>query len=124
MRNQIYVMAKADCVITTKGFIKMNNYLKLMPCLKDVKGAPLSLEGADVPLKGIELCALILGTLPYTLVMAYWAKKELNHFPTDPTKLAKELGALEPHVKQTQKLIAQVKSNQGWVWKKRSANPP
>jgi hypothetical protein len=67
----------------------MNNYLELMPCLKDVEGLPASLERADVPIKGIELCTLILGTLPYTLVTAYWAKKEPNHFTMDPTKLAK-----------------------------------
>ncbi len=84
-----------------------------MPCLKDVEGAPAALERADVPLKGIELCTLILGTLPYTLASAYWAKKDPNHFPTNPTKLAENLTALEPHVKQTQKLIQSVKSEHG-----------
>ena len=46
----------------------MNIYLALMTCLKYVEGAPSALERDDVPLKGIELCTLILGTLPYTLV--------------------------------------------------------
>ncbi len=82
-----------------------------MNCLKDVEGAPSALKRANVPLKGIELCTLILGTLPYTLVCTYWSKKETNIFLTDPTKLDNELMALEPHVKQTQKLIQSVKSN-------------
>ncbi len=91
----------------------MNNYLGLMLCLKDVEGAPTALEKADVPLKGIKLCTLVLGTLPYTLMCAYWSTKEPNHFPTDPTKLAEEFTALETHVKQAQKLIQSVKSDQG-----------
>ena len=113
---QVCISQKADQIINIKGFIpriiEMNNYLSLMPCLKDVEGAPSAFKRADVPLKGID-CTLILGTLPYTLVCVYWDKKEPNNLPTDPTKLVEDLTALEPHVKQTQKLIQSVKSEHG-----------
>ncbi len=84
LTTQVCISQKADQIINIKRIIekilKMNNYLSLMPCLKDIESASAALKRADVPLKGIELCTLILGTLLYTLVCAYWAKKEPNHF--------------------------------------------
>ncbi len=75
LRTQVDISLKADRIINIKAFItqiiNINKHLLLLPCLKDVEGVPTALKRADVPLKGIELCTLILGTLPYTLVCAY-----------------------------------------------------
>ncbi len=49
----------------------MNNYLKYLPCLKDLEGSPNKLTHADVPFTGMELCYIILNAILYPLNSAY-----------------------------------------------------
>ncbi len=60
--------------------VEMNNYLKYLPCLKDLEGSPPELTHADVPFTGMELCYIIINAIQYPLNSAYWAKQKANHF--------------------------------------------
>ena len=65
------------CKLPVKKFIawvvEMNNYLKCLPCLKDLEDSPVELTRADVPFSDMELCYIILNAIPYWLNCMYWA---------------------------------------------------
>ena len=68
---QIYMTQHGDSV---KGYIlrifEMKKYLAFMPCLKDTEGAATELVRADKSFTGMELCYIILNTIPYVLTSA------------------------------------------------------
>ena len=88
----------------------MNNYLKYLPCLKDLEDSPIELSRADVPFSDMELCYIILNAIPYWLNCAYWAKQKANHFPMNVEKMTEELVRLEPHVGRSQQLVERATS--------------
>ena len=62
---QIYMCQRG---LPVKRFIvrvvEMNNYLEYLPCLKYLEGSPAKLTCADVPFSGMELCYIILNSIP------------------------------------------------------------
>ena len=72
MQTQIYMCQRG---VKVKGFIlrivEMNDYLELMPCIKDVEGLPAELTREDQPFSGMELCYIVLNAIPYGFACAY-----------------------------------------------------
>jgi len=81
--------------------------------LKQLEDSPSNLKRADVRFDDMELCTIILTAIPYRLACAYWAKYPSTHFPMNVADLSEDLVLLEPMFGQTQKIVAQIRSQGG-----------
>ena len=113
MQHQI-CMPKFDTDISVfvTRLIEMNQYLSLMPCLKDVQDSPTELTRADTPFTEMELCTIITNVIPHGLQCAYWAKHATNHFPMSVTDLKDELVLLWPEFNCLQSVLEKVTSKE------------
>ena len=79
-------------------FLVLNNYLEMLPCLKQIQGSPANLARADVKFTDIELCPMILSGMDTPLALAYHALKGRDHFATSVKQLKEDLESIEPSV--------------------------
>ena len=93
--------------------LQMNTYLAYLPTTKDTEDCPAEVPRGDKVFSQLELCDLILNCIPYSLAIAYYAKKKPNYFVLSVKELMEELMLLEPQFERNQKLLEQVRLQNG-----------
>ena len=61
----------------------------------------------------LELCDLILNCIPYSLAIVCYAKQKLNYFVLSVKELMEELMLLESQFERNQKMLEQVRLQNG-----------
>jgi len=87
-RHRIYMTSQIICPsskVEIGPFIdrisEMNSYNKYLPSLKDEEGSPTELVSSNQPFLQLELCKVVLTTLPFNFASSFWAAKGAKHFP-------------------------------------------
>ena len=100
-------------ILTQSGarMIELSKYLTLLSCFADKEGSPAQMEQAYRKLTEMDICIIIISTLPQDLVTAYLAKK-CQHFPVCVKIILVDLTPmkLEPNATKTKIDSIMVKS--------------
>ena len=89
---------------------KMAELMPYFPALKDVEGAPTDLPRRNLVPKDLELCQIILNTMPIAIQDMYHNRTE-TRFEDDVEELTKHLIAIEPEYIRNQELQSSIRAN-------------
>ena len=90
----------------------MNQMIKYLPCLKHVEGSPTDMPTMNKPFSELEMCTILITTLPLRMSTAYYASKG-QHFPQDMKKLEEDLILVEAQVQRQDKIMRELRSQAG-----------
>jgi len=88
---------------------KVVELLPYFPTLKDVEGAPNDLPRRNLVPKDLELCQIILNTMPIAIQDMYHNRTE-TRFEDDVEELTKHLVAIEPEYIRNQELQSSIRA--------------
>ena len=109
----LYNPTKDDKSMIRPWIARIRKIVELMPylpCLKDVEGAPNDLPRRNLVPKDLELCQIILNTMPIAIQDMYRNRTE-NRFEDDVEELTKHLIAIEPEYIRNQELQSSIRTN-------------
>ena len=86
--------------------------IKYLPCLKHVEGSPTDMLTMNKPFSELEMCTILITTLPLRMSTAYYASKG-QHFPQDMKKLEEDLILVEAQVQRQDKIMRELRSQAG-----------
>ena len=82
---------------------EINEYLPLLPTIKDLEGIPKEIERADKSFSEPAMCDIILNSIPGSFKDMYYSRK-MSHFPMKVDKLQTELALIKPEYKEKKDL--------------------
>lgn len=117
LTNQIHLPSynhtKDDKSMIRPWIARIRKIVELMPyfpALKDVEGAPTELPRRNLVPKDLELCQIILNTMPIAIQDMYHNRTE-TRFEDDVEELTKHLVAIEPEYIRNQELQSSIRAN-------------